>query len=199
MMSNKIDRRVLRTRQLLRNALLGLIQERDFDSLTVQDITERATLNRATFYLHYADKHDLLLQVIRETLVELTDLPLPHPYNADTTQIDPERIRDFFISVFQHVITHLTFYRVMLQAGGMAGVSDEIHATIYKVAMWMIGRVEGVRWRVPSEVIMSMVSGAYLGVVRWAVTQSAPPTPEHLAGQFIEVMMPGIINAIERL
>ena len=46
-MSNKIDRRVLRTRQLLRNALLTLIQERDFDSLTVQDITERAAAERA--------------------------------------------------------------------------------------------------------------------------------------------------------
>ncbi len=197
-MSNKIDRRVLRTRQLLRNALLTLIQERDFDSLTVQDITERATLNRATFYLHYADKHDLLLQVIRETLVELTDLPLPHPDDSPS-HIDPEHIRVFFILVFQHVITHLTFYRVMLQARGMAGVSDEIHATIYKVGMWMLGRVENVRWRVPSEVIMSMIGGAYLGVVRWAVTQPTTPTPEHLAAQFIEVMMPGILNAIERL
>jgi len=197
-MSNKIDRRVLRTRQLLRNALLSLVQERDFDSLTVQDITERATLNRATFYLHYADKHDLLLQVIRETLVELTDLPLPHPSDSPN-QIDPEGIRTFFVAVFQHVITHLTFYRVMLQTGGMAGVSDEIHATIYKVGMWMIVRVEVIRWRVPPEVIMSMVSGAYLGVVRWAVAQPTPPTAEQLATQFIEVMMPGILNAIERL
>lgn len=195
-MSNKIDRRVLRTRQLLRTALLELIQEREFDALTVQDITERATLNRATFYLHYADKHDLLLQVIRETLVELSDLPLPHPYDIPG-QIDPERIRTFFVAVFQHVITNLTFYRVMLQVSGLAGVSDEIHNTIYKVGMWMIGRVEVIRWRVPPEVIMSMVSGAYLGVVRWAVSQATTPTAEHLASQFIQIMIPGILNAVD--
>jgi len=195
-MSNKVDRRVLRTRQLLRTALLSLIQERDFDSLTVQDITERATLNRATFYLHYADKHDLLLQVIRETLVELTDLPLPHNH-GESARMEPENLRIFFIAVFQHVITNLTFYRVMLQTGGIAGVSDEIHATIYKVGMWMIGRSETIHWRVPPEVIMSMISGAYLGMVRWAVMQPSPPSPQHLASQFIEVMMPGIFNAID--
>lgn len=195
-MSNKIDRRVLRTRQLLRNALLELIQEHDFEALTVQDITERATLNRATFYLHYADKHDLLLQVIRETLVELSDLPLPHPVESPG-QIDPERIRAFFVSVFQHVITHLKFYRVMLQIGGVAGISDEIHNTIFKVGMWMIGRVDKLVWRVPPEVIMSMVSGAYLGVVRWAIAQPVTPTAEHLAAQFVQVMMPGILGAVE--
>lgn len=195
-MSNKIDRRVLRTRQLLRTALLELIQERDFESLTVQDITERATLNRATFYLHYADKHDLLLQVIRETLVELSDLPIPYPYDKPNL-IETDRVQTFFVSVFQHVIRHLTFYRVMLGVGGMAGVSDEIHNTIYKVGMWMIGRIDSVRWRVPPEVIMSMVGGAYLGVVRWAVSQPIAPTAEHMAAQFVQVMLPGILNAID--
>lgn len=41
---------------MLRDALLGLIRERGFDAINVQDITERAQLNRSTFYLHYCGK-----------------------------------------------------------------------------------------------------------------------------------------------
>ena len=46
----KIDRRILRTRQALREALFTLIQEKDYDEITVEEITDRANLGRATFY-----------------------------------------------------------------------------------------------------------------------------------------------------
>ena len=53
-----MDRRVKRTRNLLGNALLELVQEKKFEQITIQDITDRADLNRATFYLHYGSKED---------------------------------------------------------------------------------------------------------------------------------------------
>ena len=55
----KSDRRVKRTRQLLRAALIQLIAEKGYDAVTIQDITERANLGRTTFYLHYQSKDDL--------------------------------------------------------------------------------------------------------------------------------------------
>jgi AcrR family transcriptional regulator len=64
--SRKIDPRIERTREMLRNALMALIQEKGFDAISVQDITERARLNRATFYLHYRDKQDLLIRTNEE-------------------------------------------------------------------------------------------------------------------------------------
>jgi len=54
------DPRILRTRRLLQDALGNLLQEKEFDQLSVADIAEAATLNRATFYDHYADKFQLL-------------------------------------------------------------------------------------------------------------------------------------------
>ncbi len=53
------DRRVRRTRELLRSALLSLIQEKGYDRITVQDILDRADIGRSTFYAHYRDKDDL--------------------------------------------------------------------------------------------------------------------------------------------
>jgi AcrR family transcriptional regulator len=55
-----LDPRIRRTRQLLQGALRGLMQTRSFEEISVQDITEAATVNRATFYDHYTDKFALL-------------------------------------------------------------------------------------------------------------------------------------------
>ena len=54
------DRRVRRTKQLIKQSLIELMHEKPFKDITVKDITERADLNRGTFYLHYVDIYDLL-------------------------------------------------------------------------------------------------------------------------------------------
>ena len=55
------DRRVNRTIESLRNALIELIVEKHYDSITVQDIIDRANVGRSTFYTHFRDKEDLLI------------------------------------------------------------------------------------------------------------------------------------------
>ena len=54
------DPRVLRSRRMLMDALLNLLKRKEFDDISVQEIADEATLNRATFYLHYPDKNALL-------------------------------------------------------------------------------------------------------------------------------------------
>lgn len=60
------DPRVVRTRQLIVHAFEELLNERGFQSLRVQDITERAGINRATFYAHFTDKYDLLNNMVTQ-------------------------------------------------------------------------------------------------------------------------------------
>lgn len=68
MSEEKIDRRIQRTRQVLKQSLLQLIHEKGYDAVTIQDITDRANLGRTTFYLHYQSKDDLLLDHHAELL-----------------------------------------------------------------------------------------------------------------------------------
>jgi AcrR family transcriptional regulator len=63
---NEADPRVRRTRKLLQDALLELLAEKSFDAITVQDIAERSTINRATFYAHFVDKYELFACYSRE-------------------------------------------------------------------------------------------------------------------------------------
>ena len=60
--TDKPDRRIQRTRGLLRRALMELILEKGYDAITIQDIADRANLGRTTFYLHYQSKDDLFLE-----------------------------------------------------------------------------------------------------------------------------------------
>jgi len=62
----KTDRRVLRTRDTLGDALFALMQDKSFNEITVQDLLDRAGVSRSTFYVHYSDKHDLFLSDVED-------------------------------------------------------------------------------------------------------------------------------------
>jgi AcrR family transcriptional regulator len=66
MREKSIDPRAKRTRKLLQQALMELLQERNFTGISILDITERASINRATFYAHFPDKYALLNSMLRE-------------------------------------------------------------------------------------------------------------------------------------
>ncbi|MDE1170701.1 MAG: TetR/AcrR family transcriptional regulator [Verrucomicrobium sp.] len=70
-MALSLDPRIQRTRQLLRQALKALLAEQGFEELTVQDIADRATVNRATFYDHFVDKAALLEELIEDSFRQM--------------------------------------------------------------------------------------------------------------------------------
>src|SRR5512138_1079552 len=77
-MTDKNDRRSQRTRQLLSEALVELIQEKDYSTITVNDIIERANVGRSTFYAHYSDKDALFLNQM-DRVIELLSQDSAHP------------------------------------------------------------------------------------------------------------------------
>ena len=62
----KTDARVRRTRDALGDALITLMQEKAWETITVQDILDRAHVSRSTFYTHYSDKDDLFMSDAEE-------------------------------------------------------------------------------------------------------------------------------------
>lgn len=74
MQESKQDRRIRRTRRLLKESLIQLMQEKEFMNISVREVTERADLNRGTFYLHYQDTRHLLQDIENETLLEFQQM-----------------------------------------------------------------------------------------------------------------------------
>lgn len=74
MRNPKEDRRVRRTQKLLKESLVQLMSEKAFKDITIKDITERADLNRGTFYLHYSDTYDLLTAMENGVLEDFQEM-----------------------------------------------------------------------------------------------------------------------------
>ena len=70
----KVDRRIVKTQESMKKAVIELMTEKNFDDITIQDIADRANINRGTIYLHYQDKFDLLDKLIEAHLNELGDM-----------------------------------------------------------------------------------------------------------------------------
>ncbi|MBA3871959.1 MAG: TetR/AcrR family transcriptional regulator [Anaerolineae bacterium] len=188
-----IDPRVVRTRQLLRDALIALIHERGFESLTVKDITERATLNKATFYLHYKDIDDLLIQSTVELQEELvTAIGLPMITEATLTS----SLLALLVLVFEHFALYKDFYDVVLNKIGTPPVIVAIQNPIETMSQRTIARLHSPDAVVDQDLIIRFMSSACIGLMqRWLAT-SADRSPKYMAEQCLNLLAYGIYNSL---
>src|SRR5215469_8328086 len=110
------DLRIRRTHHFLQEAMIELITEKGFEAITVGDITERAMINRATFYRHYQDKYDLVAKIFEETANRLVEHM--KPLHKDTRLSVTENLPEIWIQFFEHVAEHARLYRAMLGKNG---------------------------------------------------------------------------------
>jgi len=108
--SNHHDRRVRRTRKLIREAFLQLIAEKEYNNITVTDIIKKADYNRATFYRHFYDKEDLVNEITNQQ-IELFISAFMFPYRKQNT-IDLSKIKLDQIVIFDHILEHKDFYQL---------------------------------------------------------------------------------------
>ena len=110
----KIDRRILRTRDSLGDALVALMHEKNFDDITVQDVLDRAGIGRSTFYVHYRDKDDLFLSDV-EDFLEMACNALTRQ-NASSKRLLP--VREFFA----HIRDFREFHAALVRSGKLNDV-----------------------------------------------------------------------------
>lgn len=76
-----MDRRVKKSRQAIKVAFLEMLLTSGFESITIKELTEKADISRKTFYLHFADKYQLLDALVTEHIEQLTDTCRAYPEN----------------------------------------------------------------------------------------------------------------------
>ncbi|MGD8823193.1 MAG: TetR/AcrR family transcriptional regulator [Anaerolineales bacterium] len=184
---SSLDPRVRRTRKMLREALIDLIPELGYDAIRIQDITDRATLNRATFYLHYRDKQDLLDRGFDEIWDELTSHnPLPVQAGGG---LSLEGTRLTVLSDFQHLAKHFDFYRVMLGENGVAHFSHRMKDHVYQATARRLQAVVGAQidLPLPLDMVLTYIATAYVGLMQWWLENDMPYSPEEMATMVVEL------------
>jgi AcrR family transcriptional regulator len=159
------DRRVRRTQELLRGALIALIMEKGYDRITVQDILDKADVGRSTFYAHYRDKEDLLLSGfddIRSALAEEA-----HPRGAHAGG-KAEFLQPLLV-VFQHVEGYRHTWPPLSRKGGTDVIARILrqHVTALVDQQLRSQFPTTARDRTQLQAATNYVVGACMGLLIW--------------------------------
>src|SRR5215217_8259600 len=170
--------RLKRTQKLLREALIELIEERGFDSLTIGELTERAMVSRAAFYRNYQDKYALVEQIFEEAmsglLAAVGDLGQEHP---------PE----IWVTFFEHIAEYERLYRALLGKKGSPWFVWKMRAALADLVK--------VRGQLPhgsnaahqpshsfsDTFVPDLVSALFVEAITWWLEQGRPYPPREIA------------------
>ena len=191
MKTKKLDRRVQRTRQILRDALVALILEKGYQKITVQDIIDRANVGRSTFYSHFRDKDDLLFSGFDELAHDLDR----HMSSVDTTTDSQGHLLhslDFFI----HAFNNKELYIAMTESGGGELLLDIGRQHMQSHIQAHLNEFSSVEEIIPIPVTSNFLAGSLLSLIIWWLDQDVPYTPEEMDDMFNALAMPGIWNIV---
>ena len=184
----KVDPRIKRTRQLLQQALMDLMREKSFQAITVQDIAERATVNRVTFYAHFEDKYALLEYTMREMFKQRLRSQLP-----DGSLFSPENLARLILMVCELLAE--TGRQCPPPHGQLEPLMEkQIKAELYEVLYaWLAEASSGKTERRPTPEQAAMITSwaIYGAAVQWS--QKEQPEP---AQEFVQQVLPIIIASL---
>ena len=185
--SSKTDRRVRRTREALGHALIALMQEKPFETITVQDVLDRAGVGRSTFYVHYRDKEDLFITEVDEFFAAIsTHLSL----RKDTSdRVAP--VREFFAHMAE-----MHRFRAALVASGM--FHDHLELARGHFARGIAQRLaELPRGRgIPAEQLTAIShahAGALLSLSQWWIDHGMRESPAQMDDLFHHMVWSGVL------
>ncbi|GLV12981.1 TetR family transcriptional regulator [Alicyclobacillus hesperidum] len=167
-----MDRRIAKSRQAMKQALLELMEEKHFDQITVQDIADKADISRKTFYLHYVDKYDLLDRVIEESLEEL------RAFSESVCEMDWLPATEM---CFQYLQNHYAFFSTMLTSKGAPYFRARFLAFEFEAFQEELRRTTGDRPGALQDVMIPFVVHAYVGIVEWWLANGMPYPPKVMA------------------
>ena len=171
------DPRVRRTRKLLQDALVELIGDHSFESITVRDIAHTATVNHATFYRHYQDKYHLAQAVFAEafdSMVLAVGSPKKPLLEDDADSPDFQKAWTF---LFKHVAENARLYRTLFNESGNTAFIRRIRshfASIVKERVETrikqnktVGALRGVVKSSKSDIPYTLVANLLIGTIAW--------------------------------
>lgn len=171
MENRKDDLRKIKTRMALDGAFTSLIKEKSFDDISVKDITERAMINRGTFYMHFQDKYELLNAYETELLSGLSKNLME---NIDEHQkLTRKMAKDIAIKTFEYVDINSERIIALFNNPGVKGFEQKIQeymSAYYRDKVSQILNPEKVK--VDIDYLIAYITGAHISLMkRWLENQ----------------------------
>ena len=182
---NQVDRRVVRTRRMLRDGLIALLHSRAWDEISVQDICERADVGRSTFYVHFADKEELLLAGFDDLRAMLrAQLGAPAGSGAPL---------QFAKSMIEHAHENRRLFSALVGKRSGQVVLRQFRALVVELVREDVAMAPATPRR---EAAVHFIAGAFLDLLSWSLEQPRAVEVAELDGWF--VAMSGAALALAR-
>lgn len=180
------DARVRRTRDALGDALVALMQEKPFDTITVQDVLDRAKVGRSTFYSHYSDKDDLLMSDAEEFFESVAMMLSVRGDTSD--RVFP--VREFF----GHIIEAKTFVDALVSSGKMNDnmeLARGLFARGIERRLAELPKGQGISENERPAIAFAH-AGALLALLQWWVDRGMKQTPAEMDQLFHRLVWQGV-------
>ncbi|OAB47425.1 TetR/AcrR family transcriptional regulator [Paenibacillus antarcticus] len=181
--SPRTDPRVLRTRQLIRDAFIDLLEEIQLEKITVNRITERATINRVTFYLHYRDIPEMIEKLADDMIGEIHAIVVGIQNQSRSIDMD----WSILVKMLEHIADNSKFYKVMLASQRIPVFNDRLMKLFVDL---ITSRSENqtdfpstLPMAVPKDIAIWYGSSAFIGTIVCWLREDMPYTPLFLAKQ----------------
>ena len=181
---NKIDRRILRSRQALSDAIIQLVNERGYAPVTVRDITRRAGISYSTFFRHFESKDDLTSYVCylgwQKVMMVVSEEMKPY---------------EDALATFRVISENPELYRFCARVPRDQPVSVEIHQEIADSII--VGFAEHSGGAIPIELAAHIAATAIVEMFRWWIENGMQYSPEEMARIHTELIMKTVLAYVE--
>lgn len=186
-----MDRRKRRTRNAIQKACVELIREKGFDSMSILDIAERADINRATFYLHFLDKFDMIDQFEHEIMQEIEE-NLTDQLSSPTSMEATIRSRyEPLVKVFTVFQEKRDILEILFQTKGVMAIQNRFHMIALKMVDAKMKETPTNSFIKTPELFINVFASIMIGIASSWINESEKMTPEDLASDLMNILING--------
>lgn len=181
------DRRVNKSKNALKEALLLLMEQKDFKKITVTDLVNASDLNRGTFYKHYQTKEELLDEIIDDVMEDLV-ISYREPYiHADKFTIND--LTAGTIRIFDHVSAYSNFYTLIINSNVLPGFQNKICDVLKQLSQQDLHTHSlSSRKNINFDLFSSYNAYAIFGLIVEWVKGGFIYSPKYMAEQLLEIL-----------
>ncbi|CAI6044233.1 TetR/AcrR family transcriptional regulator [Cohnella sp. JJ-181] len=183
--TSRTDPRIVRTRRLLRDALVELLEEMEIEKISVNRLAERATINRVTFYLHYRDIPDMM-EKMADDMIE--DIRAILRLNEANPLADKDGEWPLMVNLLEHMAEHFRFYKVILATKRTTVFTERLLKLLSDMVIDRVERPEGeaglAATGIKRDIAVWYGSSALIGTIIAWLRADMPYTPQFMAKQF---------------
>ena len=195
------DRRVRKSKAAIKKAFIQLLEDSQIERITIRQISDKADINRGTFYLNYDDKYALLEEMEDEQIADLKKLVDIRKVNLAQKTAE-EFIEIFSNEVIKKVIIHISenieFYHDILNLDRNSKIEERITDMILSNINYLIGENNTV-YGVPDDYYLRYVSGALMSMVKYWVHDENRVSIEELVQYIVTISTRGPLSILKQL